>query len=289
MIDLHTHSTVSDGSSSPSELALMALEKGLSVWALTDHDSVDGIKEAAQACSGTGLRFVPGVELAVQWKPSGEFHLLGYGISPDNDFLCSVLAGAAEERIQRNDKIMSLFRANGIKIELDAVKKRSGKNGIIGRPHFARYLVETGVVKNIEQAFSRYLAVNKPCYVGRRNLSLEEAVSAVKQAGGIPVLAHPLSLYVSWGKMEQTLACIRDSGVQGLEAWHPGARVSDCVRLEKLAGQLGMFVTAGSDFHGAARPDRKLGITAGGKKIEDGFFFEGLEPLLENSGADFQF
>ncbi len=287
MIDLHTHSTVSDGSYSPSELAFLAVEKGLSVWALTDHDSVDGIEEARKACIGANIHFIAGVEMAIQWKSSGEFHLLGYGISPDNDFLRSVLSEAAAERLQRNSKIVSLFHEKGIEIDMDVVEKISGKSGIIGRPHFARYLVETGVVKNIEQAFSRYLAVNKPCYVERRNLSLEKAVSSIKQAGGIPVLAHPLSLYVSWGKMEKTIADIRDSGVQGLEAWHPGARVSDCVRLEKIARNLGMFVTAGSDFHGTARPDRKLGVAAGGKKIDDRFYYEGLASRLETSSVDF--
>lgn len=285
MVDLHTHSTASDGSLSPGELASLSLKTGLSVWALTDHDTVDGIDEAAAACAGTAVRFVPGVELAVQWRSPGEFHLLGYGISPDDRVLRSLLDEAAASRVRRNEKMADLFRREGVEIDMDKIRECAGGKGVVGRPHFARYLVAAGVVKNVDHAFSRYLAVNKPCYVERENVGLEQAVAAITHAGGVPVIAHPLSLYVSWGKMERTIAAIRGSGVRGLEAWHPGARVADCRRLEKIAATLGMAVTGGSDFHGAARPDRKLGFTAGNKGIEDRFFFEGLEPLLESRGG----
>ena len=152
--------------------------------------------------------------------------------------------------------------------------------GSVGRPHFARWLVECGMVKNVQQAFSRWLAAGRPCYAAREGLDLREAVSAVRHAGGVPVLAHPLSLYVSWGKMPAVLEEIRDAGVPALEAWHPGARPADCRRLERLADALGMRVTAGSDFHGEARPERKLGITAGGRPIDGRFYTESLAPLL---------
>lgn len=293
MIDLHSHSRASDGSFTPQDLVAHAAQAGISVLALTDHDSVAGNAEAARAAHGAGLGFIPGVELDIEWKP-GECHLLGYGIgsaaagegqrrtygdlrAPES--LAALLVRLNEDRKNRNLEIAAKMRSGGIDIDLERVEAIAG-GGTVGRPHFAQFLVETKVVKNRQQAFDRYLAKDRPYFIDRKSIPLDEGIAAIRAAGGIPVLAHPLSLYVSWGHLSEILANFRDRGIAGIEAWHPAARIVDCERLEKLAFELGVFVTAGSDFHGAARPDRKIGKTAGRRAIEDRYLPAGLESFI---------
>ena len=293
MIDLHSHSRASDGSFTPQDLVAHAAQAGISVLALTDHDSVAGNAEAARAAQSAGLGFIPGVELDIEWKP-GECHLLGYGIGSQaagegerrtygdlraSESLSALLVRLNEDRKNRNLEIASKMRSGGIDIDLERVEAIAG-GGTVGRPHFAQFLVETKVVKNRQQAFDRYLAKDRPYFIDRKSIPLDEGIAAIRAAGGIPVLAHPLSLYVSWGHLSGILANFRDRGIAGIEAWHPAARIVDCERLEKLAGDLGVFVRAGSDFHGAARPDRKIGKTAGRRAIEDRYLPAGLEPFI---------
>jgi predicted metal-dependent phosphoesterase TrpH len=149
----------------------------------------------------------------------------------------------------------------------------------IGRPHFAAFLVKKKIVKNREQAFKRYLGKGKPFYIPKTGLEFEQAVEIIRDSGGITVLAHPMSLYTAWGRLPDLIKDLKQKGLDGLEAWHPNAKVSECKRLEELGKKLGLYVTAGSDFHGEARPGRKLGITAGGKKIEESFLE--LPPVLK--------
>ncbi|ULQ59168.1 PHP domain-containing protein [Brucepastera parasyntrophica] len=279
MIDLHTHSSASDGSYSPGDLVRYALEQGISVLALTDHDTIAGNEEAKKAAEGTGLTFVPGVELNINWKP-GECHLLGLGLQTISPDFMEILDRLNNERKARNTEIVKRMQEAGIDVDLERVEEIAG-GGTVGRPHFAEFLVKAKVVKTRQAAFDRFLAKDRPFYFSRKSISLEEGISAITGAGGIPVLAHPLSLYVSWSRLEGIIADFRDKGLAGIEAWHPAARVAECERLEKLAKSLGMCVTAGSDFHGMARPDRKIGKTAGGRTISDTYFTDQLFPLLE--------
>jgi len=280
MIDLHTHSRASDGSFSPAELVQHAFAQGVSVMALTDHDSISGNGEAAAAASllGGPFRFLAGIELNIEWKP-GECHLLGLGLTNSNPDLVRLLVQLNEDRRNRNREIAEKMRLGGIDIDLERVEAIAG-GGTVGRPHFAQFLVETKVVKNRQQAFDRYLAKDRPYFFDRKSISLDEGIAAIRASGGVPVLAHPLSLYVSWGHMTEIITGFKDRGIAGLEAWHPAARIVDCERLEALARTLGLCVTAGSDFHGAARPDRRIGKTAGRREIADRYFSEELEPLL---------
>jgi predicted metal-dependent phosphoesterase TrpH len=301
MIDLHSHSRASDGSYTQRDLVAHAAEAGISTLALTDHDSVSGNAEAAHAALSLGIGFLPGVELDIEWKP-GECHLLGYGIGscpseviPDAvsgtmprrsygdlrapEGLAALLVRLNEDRRDRNREIVAKMREGGIDIDLERVEALAG-GGTVGRPHFAQFLVEAKVVKNRQQAFDRYLAKDRPYFIDRKSIPLDEAIEAIRAAGGVPVLAHPLSLYVSWGHLEGILANFRDRGIAGIEAWHPAARIVDCERLERAAAALGLFVTAGSDFHGAARPDRKIGRTAGRRPIDDRFLPPELEPYV---------
>ncbi len=269
MVDLHTHSTASDGSLRPSELIDAAVSRGLSALALTDHDTIDGIEEAASAAKTKNITFIPGVELGINWEP-GDFHLLGLGIThPSYEFMMA-LKELCFLREKRNREIMDKINEAGIDVQYEDVKALS-KGKIIGRPHFAAFLVSRKIVKNTEQAFDRYLGKNRPFYIRKYGLDLERAVRIIKESGGIPVLAHPLSLYVSWGKLPDLLKSFQEKGIEGIEAWHPAAKVRGCKRLEELGRKMGLYITAGSDFHGESRLDRKLGITAGGKKIDESF------------------
>jgi len=139
----------------------------------------------------------------------------------------------------------------------------------VGRPHFAALLVKHKIVKNVNQAFARYLGVGKPLYVPKVGLIFEEAAALIRESGGIPVLAHPISLYVAWGRLPDLVKMLKNMGLMGLEAWHPTAKSGSCRRLEALAKTLGLYVTEGSDFHGSVRPDRRLGYSHKGRKIDD--------------------
>jgi len=278
MIDLHSHSRASDGSYSPADLVAHAAESGVTVLALTDHDTLAGNAEAALAAVSAGIRFIPGVELDIEWRP-GECHLLGLGITDATSELSALLVRLNEDRKHRNREIADRMRESGIDIDLERVEALAG-GGTVGRPHFAQFLVETKVVRNRQQAFDRYLAKDRPFFIDRKSITMDEGIAAIRASGGLPVLAHPLSLYVSWGALPEVITNFRDRGIAGLEAWHPAARIVECERLEKLAASLGLFVTAGSDFHGAVRPDRKIGRTAGRRQIDDRYFWDGLAPAL---------
>ncbi len=281
MIDLHTHSTASDGVLTPQQLVQHAAEKKLAVLALTDHDTTAGIEEAQSEAEKQGIIFLGGIEITVQWT-SGEFHLLGLGIKNTSEEMKALIQFLKDARYQRNSQMAQKLREQGVNITLEEVQKRFDIPNI-GRPHFAAVLEEKGIVRRRQQAFDRYFAKGRPCYVDRTGADLDAAIKAIVTSGGLPVLAHPLSLYVSWGRMEETLTNIRDHGVKGLEAWHPGARVAEAERFEQLAHKLGMCVTAGSDYHGeAVRADRHIGYTCGKKPIDDRYYFEELKPLLES-------
>jgi len=285
MIDLHTHSSVSDGSFSPSGLIEEAAKRGISAIALTDHDTIGGLKEAGEAAARLGIRFIPGIELQILWdgKTGGEFHLLGLGISKPSPGFYAAVEELNRRREKRNLEIVEKMKEAGIAISYEGIKKLAyasdGKKNSssasykhsIGRPHFASYLVEMKIARNREQAFGRYLGKGKPFYMPKAGLEFELAAAAIKESGGVAILAHPMSLYLAWGRLPETIAGLKERGLDGLEAWHPTAKLSSCRRLEALAKKLGLSITAGSDFHGESRSDRKLGITAGGKKIDDSF------------------
>ncbi len=281
MIDLHTHSTMSDGSLTPQELIAYGSELGIKVMALTVHDTTDGLVAASDAAKNAGIIFIPGTELTISW-PCGEFHLLGLGLNIGNisNRLNDLTAALKKDRLQRNLQIIEKMQKDGFDVNYEEVASLAGTE-CVGRPHFAQYFVSKGIVKNRQQAFDRYIARGRPYYVEKSGCSLDEAIVAIKESGGLPILAHPLSLYVAWGKMQGTLAELKERGIAGIEAWHPGAREADCRRLEALGKEMGFVVTAGSDFHGkAVRKDRFMGYTAGRIEIADRFYFENLAPAL---------
>lgn len=282
MIDLHTHTTASDGQYTPEELVYKAAEKNISVLAITDHDTISGLEEGAEACKKTGITFVPGIEINIQ-RPNCEFHLLGLGLNLNgiSESLNKLLKGLIESRHERNEFIVSKMRSSGIKTTVEEIQAEF-PDQVLGRPHFASWLTNHNYVKNRQAAFDKFLARDRPWYVERTGADLDEAVKAIYESGGVPVIAHPLSLYLSWSKIEPVLADFFERGVKGMECFHPGARVTECLRLQEIARKLGFFVTAGSDFHGEkVRSDRRPGHTCGGKIIEDKYYYEELKPFLE--------
>ena len=282
MVDLHTHSNISDGILNPIGLISYAVEQNLSAIALTDHDSTDGIDAAAKQAELKGIDFIPGVELTISW-PTGEFHLLGLGIKRVSARLAEITEILQKNRIERNRQIILKMQENGFDVSYEELVA-SVETKCIGRPHFAEYLVKKKLVKNRQDAFNKYIAKGRPYYVEKTGCNLDEAITAIVESGAVPVLAHPLSLYVSWGKMQNVLEELKERGIAGIEAFHPGARLNDCLRLEELGKKLGFCITAGSDYHGeAVRKDRHLGYTAGDRKIEDRFYYEELKPLVDNA------
>lgn len=279
MIDLHVHTTASDGQYSPTEIIEKAASKNISLMAITDHDTAAGIDEAAKAAKKNNITLIPGTELNISF-PTGEFHLLGLGFTHISPSLQSIFDKLIQDRNNRNYQIIEKMKSAGIEISLEEIQT-DFPNTIIGRPHFAAELQKKGIVKTRQQAFDQYLAKGRPMYVERTGANLDESIVAIKESGGVPVIAHPMSLYLSWGKLPDQLINFYERGVLGMEAFHPGARVTECLRLEELAKKIGFFVTAGSDFHGEKiRADRKLGHTCGNKKIEERFWIEELKPNL---------
>lgn len=273
MVDLHVHTTASDGQYTPTEIIEKAKNHNISVIAITDHDTVAGLEEGKIAAEKAGITLVPGCELNINF-PTGEFHLLGLGLKQISPSFTEMIATLGKNRDIRNESIVQKMRDGGVDITLEEIKN-DFPNTIIGRPHLAAELEKKGIVKNRQQAFDKYLAKGRPWYTERIGSNLDEAIMAIKESGGVPVVAHPMSLYLSWGKLPDVLKDFYERGIVGLEAYHPGARPGECSRLEELARKIGFIVTAGSDFHGEKiRSDRRLGHTYSGKKIEERFWEE---------------
>ncbi|GMO50206.1 MAG: PHP domain-containing protein [Termitinemataceae bacterium] len=281
MIDLHTHSTASDGTFSPVSLMQEAKRVGLNTIALTDHDTIDGCEEARSEAKRLGIRFIAGCEIAIDWHYDDsasltqdssfkhrEFHLLALDIKTPSGGFLSMMEELKTMRYTRNLIIIEKMKEMGVMCNYEDLLS-DANNGVIGRPHFAKFLVEQKKAKTIQVAFDKYLGRGKSLYVEKECVDLQKAITCIKDSGALPFLAHPSTLYVSWGKLPQILSMLRDQGIVGIEAYHPLLNKNQAQRMEEIARTLGMFVSAGSDFHGISRKDRKLGYTSGGIKIED--------------------
>lgn len=263
LIDLHAHTTASDGSSSPSELVALAMRTGLEALAITDHDTFDGFEAAAPVAQEAGLTLVRGIELnsRLEIGPAGErrsAHLLGYWPSgqPSTNFT-EWLRGEREERRDRNQRLAEALQRRGIGITLEEVE--STGRSLAGRVHFARLLVQKGYAANHEDAFQRYLGENAPSYVERESQSTAEAIQVVRAGGGIPVLAHPIRLSLSRDLEAEVFRQLKDAGLLGLEIYHSEHPPELQAHYRQVAEELGLLPTGGSDFHGSVKPDIQLG------------------------------
>jgi predicted metal-dependent phosphoesterase TrpH len=249
-IDLHTHSSASDGIKSPAELAEFAVSKGLSALALTDHDTIDGINEAEKAAAGHGLDFIPGIEFSVDY-PGGSFHLLGYYIDRNNEDLKKELKWITDMRDKRAGLIVEDLNANGFKITLDQIIAEAGSASAIGRPHIARILLKNGYGTDLNDIFKNFLVKGKPGYVKKNKISPARAFELIKLSGAVAVVAHPGSL--GFEKPEQFESFINEmkkNGLAGIECYS-GAHTFDQINYYlDVAQNHGMLVTGGSDFHG---------------------------------------
>ncbi len=246
--DFHTHSTRSDGTSTPALLVDLAASRGVRVMALTDHDTLDGLEEAATAAARhAGFLLIPGVELSCD-VPGTEVHMLGLFVDTADEELRARLERFRDGRTERGHKIVEALARLGAPIEWDRVLEIAGEASV-GRPHVARALIERGHVENIGEAFERYLARNAPAYVERDKLSPGEAIAMIRAAGGLPVLAHP-SFTDDYERVAGELAA---QGLFGMEVYYQDYAPELVESLRALAGRLDLFTLGGSDYHGLAR------------------------------------
>ncbi len=246
-VDLHIHSTASDGSLRPEEIVQVALEKGLFAIAVTDHDTVAGVEPALQAAEGTGLHVLPGVEISVDFQET-EIHILGYFIDLEHRPLIEAMEKVRGGRLARAEEMVRRLRELGIDITMDDVMAEAG-DGAVGRPHVARALVKLGVVRNGQEAFDKYLKRGKPAYVPRYKLAPEKAVHLIVQAGGLAVFAHP-----GLARRDDMIDVLIPEGLRGIEAYHTEHSAADTQRYINMAKRRGLFITGGSDSHGPKGP-----------------------------------
>jgi predicted metal-dependent phosphoesterase TrpH len=267
-IDLHTHSTASDGTQSPTELVHAAAAAGLDVLALTDHDTAAGWAEAEAAALVTGIRLVRGVEISTRHAGHG-VHLLAYLVDPTYPPLVEALAMILAGRSARLPAILEGLRSVGIAIDVRDVQRVSGATSATGRPHVADALVDLGVVSDRAEAFTRYLNPGRPAYAQRYVAPLTEVVALVVAAGGVPVLAHPWGRHDAEALQEDGLAALQAAGLAGLEVDHQEHAPATRAALRSIAGNLGLLVTGSSDHHGGGKTDHDLGCnTTAGDQLE---------------------
>ena len=258
LIDLHTHSTASDGSYAPAEVVRLAKEGGLAAVALTDHDTIDGVAEAVAAGEKYGVEVIPGVEISARF-PGGSMHILGLYIDYTNGHLDKRLAVLKRARAERNPQIIAKLNALGIPISMAQVEAISG-GGQVGRPHIARALLEAGFVSNIQQAFDIYLRKGGKAYAGKFRFPQEEAIAMIRDVQGIPVLAHPFTLGLgSAFALRHLLLELKNLGLAGLEVYYSEHTPEQEALYLKLARELDLLITGGSDYHGANKPEITLG------------------------------
>jgi predicted metal-dependent phosphoesterase TrpH len=250
-VDLHVHTTASDGELSPAELVQKALEIGLAAVAITDHDTTEGVTEALEAARGTRLDVVAGVEISTDISRS-EAHILGYFIAHRDRELCDKLSQFRTSRLERARRMIAKLTRMGLPLEWELVRQIACGESI-GRPHIAQALLQKGYVSSIDEAFRLYIGRRGLAYVERHKLSPGEAVQVILAAGGLPVLAHPL--YVSY-----LVPDLASKGLVGLEAYYTGYTADETASLLDLAARYGLMVTGGSDFHGdTVQPGHQLG------------------------------
>lgn len=267
MIDLHVHSSFSDGSFIPEDLIQKAVEEGLYAVALTDHDTVAGVPRFLAAAKGKPVVAVPGVEISADFNP-GTMHMLGYFIDEKNETLNARLQWLREGRDARNQEILHKLIRLGFHLSWAEVKKYAEED-VVGRPHFAQALLARGYVADKDEAFDLYLGKGKPAYAERRRLTMKDSIDLIAGAGGVAVLAHPFTLKMPSKQLKDLIRELCDFGLTGIEVYYSEHTASMQREYLKLAKEFDLVATGGSDFHGALTPDITLGRGFGPLKIPD--------------------
>jgi len=241
---------------SPRELVRHAKESGLAAVALTDHDTIDGVFEALKEGAETGIEVIAGVETSVDFNP--EMHILGYFFGDTYKSIEPTLQKLRVNREERNPKMVEKLKGLGFDISMEEVRAEA-KGNIVARPHMASVLMKKGYVKSISEAFDKYLADGKPAFVRKDKLTPEECIAAICNAGGVPVLAHPIYLGLSLAKLDELVARLVEAGLKGIETYYVENTGDDTGNLLRLAIKHNIVPTGGSDFHGSFKPDIKIG------------------------------
>jgi predicted metal-dependent phosphoesterase TrpH len=277
-IDLHTHSTASDGTMEPGELVKYAKSRGLAAIALTDHDTVEGIKEAYEEGLRIGFEVVPGLEISVDFEP--EMHILGYFFGNSYLDIEDTLICLRKSREERNPEIIKKLNDMGFDINMEEVSKIAAR-GVVGRAHIAKVLVDKGYVGSVGEAFDKFLSSGRPAFVKRDKFTPEQGINEIIRAGGIPVLAHPIYLGRSYAELDSLFYELKIMGLKGIEAYYVDNTPQDTENMVKLAHKHGLLITGGSDFHGTFKSDIEIGVGYGNLDIS----YELLERLKEVSVA----
>ena len=272
-IDLHLHTTHSDGSLSPTDVLRLAHKAGVTALAITDHDIVTGIPEAIAAGAELGIEIIPGVEISSRVGNS-ELHILGYCLQWQDPELNRRLAFLRESRHSRNPQIIERLRALGLDVTYEEVRALAGTDAV-GRPHIARLLMDKHYVTSAKDAFDRYLAEGRPAYVARELPSPADAIAWIRAAGGVAVLAHPTWAKVSGESLNALLIALKAEGLGGIEVHYSSHTKRQTREYHDLAKRLDLLITGGSDFHGITKPDIEVGTGRGGLKVSEKL----LDPL----------
>ncbi len=264
LIDLHTHTTASDGSMLPEELVNYAKHKGLKAIAISDHDTTDGLPAAVDEGIRIGLEVIPAIEISADFDP--EMHILGYFIQGDYSRIAGVLADLRLKREERNPRIIDKLNELGIRITMEEVLAKSS-GSVIGRPHIAKVMVEKGYAGSLEEAFDKYLGSGRAAYFKKDKLTPRQCLGEINAAGGLPVLAHPIYLGMEKERLDTLLGELKQAGLKGIEAYYVDNTPQQTAMLLELAAKHSLLVTGGSDFHGSFKPDIDIGVGRGDLRV----------------------
>jgi len=284
-IDLHTHSTRSDGTLTPAELIRYAAQKGLAAIALTDHDTIDGIEEAVQAARSLSSQdpdalvpeVIPGVELSTEYRGK-DIHIVGLFIDWQNREFADRLRGFADARIYRNRKMCSLLTENGCPVSYEDLEA-AFPDTVITRAHFAQYLLDRGMISSIDEAFRKLIGDDCPCFVPREKITPHDAVRFLLRFGGVPILAHPLQYKMGETELDALIASLTGLGLDGIEVYYSTHRQTDTANLSRIAEKYGLLLSGGSDFHGTRKQNLDLGTGYGHLYVPDSI----LPPIRERA------
>lgn len=272
MVDLHVHSAKSDGTFTPSELVSYALEKGLTAFALTDHDTVDGIDEALEAAKDKPITVIPGIEYSTEYH-NRDIHIVGLFIDHKSPVFTEYLTRFQQSRTERNYKLCANLRNADIAITYEALLEMF-PDAVITRAHYAKYLLSKGYVKSIKEAFDRYLGDHTPYFVHREKVTPKEVIQVTLQAGGVPVLAHPVLYKLGKEQLDILVSTLTEQGLKGIECIYSTYTNSDEREIKALAAKYNLLPSGGSDFHGANKPGLDLGVGYGRLYVPDEYMIK---------------
>jgi predicted metal-dependent phosphoesterase TrpH len=265
-VDLHLHTTASDGVLTPSQMVNYAKSKGLLAIAITDHDTIEGLEEGLLEGERIGLEVIPGIEISAEHSP-GSMHLLGFFLDIHHPTLTERLGYLQRARAERNPRMAERLNKLGIDITFDEVLKASG-GGQVGRPHFAQVLMEKGYVRSFQEAFERFLKKGASAYVEKMRFSAEESIHFINEANGVAVLAHPNTLQVNgYSELENLILRLVKTGLRGIEAYYPEHSALEVAQYKTLAERHGLLVTGGTDYHGIEKNGLDIGVGRGEMKL----------------------